>query len=321
LSGRVAVVGVAHSDDPEHYEHVGRLGDYWDGVVAGSHAIKQTIARRYPSLRPRLHAIPYGTQIPEFCPVRPASGGSALKIVYASRLTQVQKRVLDLPGIASALADRGVPFRLTVIGAGEDRDRLLTGLRPYLADGRAEYKGLLAIQQLPSELEKHDVFLLTSDFEGMPLTLLDAMGRGCVPVVTDIPSGIPELVHDGVNGYRLPVGDLVGFGERLAALQRDSTLRGVMALQAHETVSRGGYRVEDMVTNYLTLFRRVSEDAAAGAFRRPRGRIQMPPLSPSMEWLRPSWKDWLPESVRNVLGRCKRAIPRVWDALVRCGNA
>src|SRR5262249_24358432 len=152
-------------------------------------------------------------------------------------------------------------------------------------------------------LEKHDVFLLTSDFEGMPIALLDAMGRGCVPVVTDIPSGIPELVHDGINGYRVPVGNVAAFADRLAVLQRDSTLRKAMALGAHETVCRGGYRVEDMATNYLALFRRVMEGAAAGAFRRPRGRIQTPPLPPGMEWMRPSWKDWLPDSVRNVLGR------------------
>ena len=55
-------------------------------------------------------------------------------------------------------------------------------------------------------LEQQDAYILTSEFEGMPNALNEAMARGCVPVVTDIRSGIPELVRYGVNGYRVPVG-------------------------------------------------------------------------------------------------------------------
>jgi glycosyltransferase involved in cell wall biosynthesis len=316
LSNRVAVVGIVHSDDPFHYEHVGRLGRYWDAVVAGSKAIEEATARLDPTLRPRLLSIRYGTHIPEHCPERQDS--RALRIVYAGRLAHLQKRVLDLPGIAAALADRGALFRLTVVGDGEDREQLLAGLGPFLADGRAEHKGVIPSEDFPGELQQHDVFLLTSDFEGMPIALLDAMGRGCVPVVTDIASGIPELVQDGVNGYRVPVGDAAGFADRLAALQRDAGLRRRLALRAHETVYNGGYRVEDMVDSYLNVFRRALRDAASGSFQRPRGRILLPP---SLHWMRPTWKDYLPEPVRSVGSRCKKVLRQTWTTLQRVPRA
>jgi glycosyltransferase involved in cell wall biosynthesis len=311
LSRRVAVVGVVHSDDPIHYEQVRWLGKYWDAVVAGSKAVEEGVAHLDPSLRPRLSRVQYGTPIPALCPGREV-GDPTLRVVFASRLAQYQKRVLDLPAIAEALTARGVPFRLTVLGAGEDQDRLQAGLRPFLADGRAVFKGVVAGPDFPDELQRHDVFLLTSDFEGMPIALLDAMGRGCVPVVTDIASGIPELVQDGVNGYRVPVGDAAAFADRLAALQRDVELRRRFAARAHATVASGGFRVEDMAEGYLRVFRRAVSDAASGAFRRPAGRIR---LLPSQRAMTPTWKDWLPEPVRGVGGRCRRALGWLWSAL------
>ena len=45
-----------------------------------------------------------------------------------------------------------------------------------------------------------DIFLLTSDFEGLPLALLEAMSCGCVPVVSDV-GGIRQLEFDGF-GYK-----------------------------------------------------------------------------------------------------------------------
>lgn len=316
LSNRVAVVGIVHSDDPDHYEHVGWLGKYWDAVVAVSKTVEDKTARLNPTLRSRLWRIPYGIPIPARCPERPERQDAALRIIFPSRLVQLQKRVMDLPGIVAALAEKGVPFRLTVAGAGQDQDRLLAELRPFLADGRAEFKGVIANEDLPRELEQQDVSLMTSDFEGLPLALMEAMGRGCVPVVTDIPSGLPELVQDGVNGYRVPVGDLPAFADRLAMLQRDASLRRQLSQRAYEAVSQGGYRVEDMVHSYVSLFRRVLDNAASGAFHRPRGPIVLPPR---LQYLQPTWKDWLPDPVRSVASRCRRMLRRT-EALQQAGK-
>lgn len=55
-------------------------------------------------------------------------------------------------------------------------------------------------------LETHDVYFLCSDYEGLPLSLLEAMGAGLVPVVSDLASGISEVVNDH-NGIRVAVND------------------------------------------------------------------------------------------------------------------
>ncbi len=52
----------------------------------------------------------------------------------------------------------------------------------------------------------HDVFVLPTQFEGSPVSLLETMSAGLVPVITDLPGGIREIVEPAV-GFRLPMGD------------------------------------------------------------------------------------------------------------------
>jgi hypothetical protein len=127
------------------------------------------------------------------------------------------------------------------------------------------------------------------------------MGYGCVPVVTDIPSGIPELVHDGKNGYMVPVGAFETFADRLALLYHEPARRWQMAQAAYATVVKGGYRIEDMTARYVELFDKIWQESASGAYRRPRGKMVRPAFLGT-------WKDQLPAPVRAVGVRCKRIL-------------
>ena len=55
------------------------------------------------------------------------------------------------------------------------------------------------------------------------MTLLEAGAAGVVPVVSDLASGIPEVVEAGVSGYRPAVGQIGEFADAIAALDRDRT--------------------------------------------------------------------------------------------------
>ena len=80
------------------------------------------------------------------------------------------------------------------------------------------------------------------------------LARGCVPVVADTRSGIPDLVQDGVNGFRVPIGDIRAFVERLGRLAGDDELRRSMGMAAHRTVDAAPYREECMIAGYRALF-------------------------------------------------------------------
>jgi hypothetical protein len=166
-------------------------------------------------------------------------------------------------------------------------------------------------EDMAQAYESHDILLLTSNYEGKPLCLVEAMGRGCVPVVTDIPSGIPELISDGENGYRVPVGDIDAFADRLALLHADPAFRLRLARNAFDVVDQGGYRIQDTARRYQELFGRVMEEAARGGFRRPAGRIVVWRPARKQWWWVPSWKDSLPQPVRKFGSYCQRVLQRV----------
>lgn len=309
LSQKVGIVGIVHSDDPQHYEHVSRLGRYWNAIVAVSPAIAARVAALDPTLVPRLVTIPYGVEVPPCLPERDLEANAPLKVVYAGRVVQQQKRVGDLPKIISALHRRGIPVELTIIGAGSEDAQLRDACQPLIAEGLVYFLGTLPNAQVLKIFEQSDVFILTSDYEGLPLSLLEAMARGCVPVVTDLRSGIPELVRDGVNGYRVPVGDIQAFAERLSTLQRLPTWRRELASQAYHTIRTQGYDVERMVERYLMLFERVLREAETGIYRRPRGKVL--PLPSMKPFMNPSWRRMLPDSLRK---RGEHAIRQLFRA-------
>ena len=308
LSNRVAIVGIVHSDDPLHYEHTCRLGKYWNSIVAVSKVIAEETASREPTFAQRLVTIPYGVSIAERFPQRSLDPNAPLKIVYHGLLKQHQKRILDLPKIIQELRDRGIPVELTIAGGGPTQQQVMDESQHLVKQGVIRFIGIIPNEKVPELLEQNDVFIMTSEFEGMPNALLEAMGRGCVPVVTNIKSGIPELVQDGFSGYRVPVGNIEMFAERLAILQRDVNLRRQMSLNAYSVADKGAYRTKDMVERYIELFHHILEEAECGNYRRPRGRI-IPPASMKL-----SWKVYLRLPVLKTAMYGKRILSRMLNA-------
>lgn len=305
LSNRVGIVGIVHSDDPQHYEHIYRLGGYWNAIVTVSQAIAKSISSKKSIFSHRMFTIPCGVSISNDYIERTWDSKAPLKIVYAGGLKQHQKRILDLPKIIQALADRQTPVELTIAGGGPDQQELIDASRHLTEKGLIRFIGILPNEEIPELHKQNDVFIMTSEFEGLPNALTEAMGCGCVPVVTDIDSGIPELVEDGVNGYRIKIGDIQGFAERLEMLQKDINLRQQMSLNAYNTVDKGSYRIQDMVDSYLEVFQRVLSEAESGAYHRPEGEILPPPS------LQPLWINYLPPLPLKVFKYGKRAVNKL----------
>jgi len=301
LSNRVAVAGIIHSDDPQHYDHVARLGSYWNAVVAVSTSIREETLRIRPDLAGRICTIPYGIASAAQFPERSGAAGGVLRLVYTGRLDQPQKRVLDLPGIVRAALDRGVPVRLTVVGSGPAETELRARCAALGVASSVTFLSTLGSTELSAVLAGHDVFLLASAFEGLPISMLEAMGQGCVPVVTDIRSGVGELLDDGVQGFRVRAGDFAAFADRLATLQNDSALRRRMAEAAYEKAASGSFRLDRMVDRYVDLFTRMMTTP----FRRSPAGLSAPPNLP--------WQEHLPGLVQRG-GHAVRELLRGGEA-------
>lgn len=102
-----------------------------------------------------------------------------------------QKRLFD---VFEQLQKEGVSFHLMVIGCGFEQTWM-----PLFKDN-SQIHILGERQNVADYMALADYFVLTSDFEGLPLTLLEAMSMGLVPICTPA-GGIVDVIQDGVNGF------------------------------------------------------------------------------------------------------------------------
>lgn len=82
-----------------------------------------------------------------------------------------------------------------------------------------------ASNSLEKEIPKGEVYAYSSDYEGMPNSLLEALAMGMPVVATDCPCGGPrEVIQDGENGFLIPVGDEDALADRICRLIEDKDL-------------------------------------------------------------------------------------------------
>lgn len=297
LPSSIGVIGIAHSDDPQHYDHMRRLGPWCNAVVGVSHEITQRLLIM-PELRDiPTFPIPYGVLTDTaFAPRMTGTASTpktGLTILYAGRLEQRQKRVSDLALILHSLHQRGIPAQLTIAGEGPARRALQQMFHELGIASQVRWLGTVAPDVMAQIYRSHTVLLLPSAYEGLPLAVLEAMAYGCIPVVSAITSGIPDLVKDGVNGYCVPVGDHRGFADRLATIAQNLEQRSTMSAAARATILAGGYTLDSMVQRYQALFQEIWQDLVTHRYRRPKGRLCPPQELTWRHYLRAPLARWL----------------------------
>lgn len=251
LSSAVKVCAVIHSDEECYYDEVRRLGKYFDAVVTVSSHLQQNLACMHPELRDRLKWIPHGVPSPN--QGREVGGAwNPVKLLYCNRLSQYQKRVFDLPEVCRELLRLGADFELVVAGGGPDEQELGARFGQAGLGRNVRMVGLLTNEEAREAFLSSDVFLLTSDFEGLPISLLESMAAGCVPVVYDIDSGVRDAIEDGVNGIFVPHGDFANMARVIAGLSKDR--RRLDALSSECVRSHAErFSVDSMASAYRSL--------------------------------------------------------------------
>jgi glycosyltransferase involved in cell wall biosynthesis len=149
--------------------------------------------------------------------------GDPLHVLTVGRLVPEKGAPVLVDAVARARA-RGVPVRLSVVGAGPLAEQLAAQAESMGVADVVELVGPLGQQDLPDRYRAADVFCLPSFAEGLPVVLMEAMASG-LPVVTTAIAGIPELVDDHRTGLVVPPGRADLVADALVALARDPELR------------------------------------------------------------------------------------------------
>jgi len=255
---------VAHKDLP--LRGVGRLA--WvlsfryrvGGVVpvAIAEEVQRTIEQVYGYKQAPL--IPNGIPTHEYAPDtekrlcwRQANRieAEAIVVVSVGRLVPSKNHALMLNAFSRVRS--ASPLYLLLVGGGELEDMVRKQIEELGLAARVRMLGVRA--DIPDVLNASDVFVLSSEWEGNPMSVQEAMASG-LPVVSTAVGGVPELLQDGVSGLLVPSGDEQALAHALQRLVDDAPLRQQMGA-AGLARARANFDITNTVRMYEALYERI----------------------------------------------------------------
>jgi glycosyltransferase involved in cell wall biosynthesis len=241
-----------------------------DAVLAVSDGVAASIVRprwsrlgSVPAVETLLHGVEPGSVahgpdarararrelgLPEQAPVLGCVANFTPKKDHAGLLTAVAQ-------VRGAIPD----VRLLLIGSGPLEDELRA--RSQEPDLRGTVQFLGSRDDVLALLPGLDIFVLGSRFEGLPISLLEAMAAH-VPVVATAVGGVPEAVTDGVEGSLVPPGDPSALAAAITPLLRDPGRRAAQGTAAAARV-RADFSIDRAVRRTEQLYRQLLRGGGA----------------------------------------------------------
>ncbi len=200
----------------------------------------------------RTIAIPNGVRLQPFADAEAQPFAQRIPgIVMVARFSRQKDHATLLRAVA-LLRERGLAPPLLFAGGGKDLHR-----RPLekLADElgiAAQVQFLGVVRDVPQRLMAHQLCVLSTHYEGMPLALLEGMAAGCAVVGSAVP-GVREVLDDGVDGLLVAEADAPALADALERVLRDPPFGARLAAAARRAAAQK-YSRERMNRRYEELF-------------------------------------------------------------------
>jgi glycosyltransferase involved in cell wall biosynthesis len=139
---------------------------------------------------------------------------------------------------------------LVLAGDGPERDSLEQSCVSLRRTGRVRFLGRRS--DVPDLLAASDVFVLSSKWEGNPLSVMEAMAAG-LPVLSTAVGGVPELIQDGVTGRLIAEGSTSALADAILAMTLDRSQRIAMGHAARQR-ARALFDKRAMANGYAAIY-------------------------------------------------------------------
>lgn len=177
--------------------------------------------------------------------------GDIIRIATSGRLTEQKNHKMLIDAIET-VSKKHSNVVLTVYG----ERRLLEELERYISEKKLtdNVKLFGRSNDMCAELLKNDMFVLSSNYEGMPNALLEAMAIGLPCIATDCPTGPSEMIVNEENGLLIPVDDAEKMQEAIEFMYNNRDKAEGMGESARKHVSEN-YRVDRIVNKFIEICR------------------------------------------------------------------
>lgn len=182
-----------------------------DVAVAHASLFCDILLAASPDYQGKVKYLSYGVELPRQSIKKQA--GPALKLIFLGRLVE-EKGVKLLKEIDALLSERNVPVEWTIVGKGP----LLGELKQsWSQNTNVEFVQAADTASVYAILEHQDILVFPSWFEGTPVSIMEALSRGVVPVVSNLPGGTRDMVTEDV-GMLCTVKDAAAYADAISFL-------------------------------------------------------------------------------------------------------
>ncbi|CAM3338789.1 glycosyltransferase [Cupriavidus taiwanensis] len=212
----------------------------------------------------RIVVIPNGIDVDRFHPdsaLRQATrehlgiGPDSRLVLTVGRLVPEKAHDLLIRGFAQL--DLGLTAHLMIAGTGVLQQALATRIAELDQVSRVTLLGQR--DDIPALLNAADVFVLSSNIEGLPMVLVEALACGCAAVATSAP-GVTEVLRD--QGTIVPRGDVTALADAIAAALREGRGTSAQVTERRERVL-SSFSIEAIAQRWLTLYSTLASGASA----------------------------------------------------------
>ena len=186
-------IGILHSDWTTLRPFLQSQKELLDGVLCVSNTLMELVAECLPELSKdnRIQLIPYPIDGVPIMPNRMSLVKRPVIIGWIGRIQEEQKRVDRLPSLLKAFDDAQIDYRFELLGDGPMQE----WLEKQLPANRTVFHGRKSGDDYFSTLSKWDFITSVSDYEGLPISMLEALSAGVLPLYPTIGSGGDEYAE------------------------------------------------------------------------------------------------------------------------------
>lgn len=227
-------------------------------LIVVSTLLRDEIAEWFGVPRSKVIGIPNGIDTARFKPPpgfdagevkRELLGGEYTMVANVARLVP-QKGQRYLVEAAALVAATHPDVRFALVGDGPLRDEIMELARAHGIADKIVITGIRT--DVPHILAASDVFVLSSMWEGMPLSLLEAMAAGCPAVATDV-GGVAEVLKHGEVGLMVPPADPAALAAAITDYL-DHPDRARKMASAAQAFAEQEYGMETMIRKWEAVY-------------------------------------------------------------------
>lgn len=220
--------------------------NFVDLYISNSYSGKDVLIKKGKVPRKKIIVIQNGIEIPE----KIEKIKKDYLIIGSIGNLRKAKGYFNLIKAGEIVIEKFKNVKFYIIGEGELKEEILKMIEEKKIKDYFVLTGY--IENVFDYLKIFDIFVLSSLWEGCPVSLLESMGYGIASVATNV-GDVPYIIENGENGFIVEKNDYKKLAEKIIKLIEDEGLRKKFGEKAREKIKRW-YSVEDMVRKYESLY-------------------------------------------------------------------